>query len=319
MTNNLVPSSGFSITPATASLVDEWLAYERGNGSTAGTVQTYSRHLLRFLDWMVAEGLAGGLPRPSDIQDFKLDLAEDYAPQTVNLALSAVRSFFRYLVNTDLIPVNPADQVKGIKQGNSRTHKRGALTDAEVLAVLAACDPSQAAGARDLAILTLMAYCALRTIEVHRADVGNLKTRGNRMILEVWGKGRREADEVVVIPRDQEQVFRAWIRFRSRLDPFKPASPLFISLSNRSAGTRLATRSIRDLVSHYFEVAGVVGADKTTPALRHTAITAAIRSGADPMQVQKMARHGSFDTTLGYIHEVSRLEAPAEDLIDYDR
>lgn len=62
----------------------------------------------------------------------------------------------------------------------------------------------------------------------------------------------------------------------------------------------------------------MVGNAKTTHSLRHSAITNAIRRGASPMQVQAMARHASFDTTLGYYHEVSRLDDPAEDLIHYE-
>jgi site-specific recombinase XerD len=61
----------------------------------------------------------------------------------------------------------------------------------------------------------------------------------------------------------------------------------------------------------------VVGETKSTHSLRHSAITNAIRNGADPKQVMQMARHKSFNTTLGYYHEVNRLNSPAEDLIDY--
>jgi len=60
-----------------------------------------------------------------------------------------------------------------------------------------------------------------------------------------------------------------------------------------------------------------VGDNKTTHSLRHSAITNAIRNGASPMQVQAMARHSSFDTTLNYVHEVDRIDNPAEDLISY--
>jgi len=42
-----------------------------------------------------------------------------------------------------------------------------------------------------------------------------------------------------------------------------------------------------------------------------------MRRGASPLQVQSMARHASFDTTLGYYHEVSRVDDPAEDLTSY--
>ena len=61
-----------------------------------------------------------------------------------------------------------------------------------------------------------------------------------------------------------------------------------------------------------------ISSEAATPSPVTSAITNAIRRGASPLQVQAMARHGSFDTTLGYYHEVSRLDNPAEDLIDYE-
>ena len=73
------------------------------------------------------------------------------------------------------------------------------------------------------------------------------------------------------------------------------------------------------MVKARFREAGVAGDDrrKTAHSLRHGAITSAIRNGAAPLQVQAMAGHGSFDTTLGYYHEVERTTSPAEDLVDY--
>lgn len=169
---------------------------------------------------------------------------------------------------------------------------------------------------RDLAILTLMAYCALRSIEITRANLDNLKTEQDRMILEVQGKGYQEADEIVIIPRDQEQVIRSWVACRKEINA---NGPLFVSLSNRTKGARLSLRAIREMVKSRFNLAGVVGDKKTTHSLRHSAITTAIRNGATPLQVQAMARHSSFDTTLGYIHAVNRIDDPAEDFIKYMR
>ena len=80
----------------------------------------------------------------------------------------------------------------------------------------------------------------------------------------------------------------------------------------------MALRSIRDMVKRYYGNAGVVGNKKSTHSLRHSAITNAICKGASPMQVQAMARHQSFDTTLNYYHEVARLDNPAEDVISYE-
>jgi integrase len=82
-------------------------------------------------------------------------------------------------------------------------------------------------------------------------------------------------------------------------------------------GNRLATRSPRSIVKKRFKQGDVVGDRKTTHSLRHTAITSAIRNGANPLDVQMMARHRNFSTTLGYYREMARTSDPAEDCISY--
>lgn len=292
-------------------IISEWLQAERIRGQADKTLETYRREIQRFIAWLQDAGI--DQPGSRDIAAYRDDLASRYSTQTVNLSLSAVRSLYRYMVEVGSIPYSPAADVRGRKRPKSRKHKRSELTSGEVVEVLGTCSGSPA-GVRDRAILTLMAYCALRMVEVHRANVSDLKTEGDRMVLSVQGKGRSEADEVVIIPRDQEHVIRAWLAERRN---YGSSPALFLSLSNRSQGKRISTRAISHIVTGRYQVAGVTGSGKTTHSLRHSAITAAIRNGAAPMQVQAMARHASFDTTLGYIHEVNRLENPAEDLIRY--
>ena len=316
MTNELIKqeqTSGLSVPD----LINEWLNYEAARGASAATLQTYKKSIEVFRDWVIENGLQDPqIVRPSDIRNFKKGLSDQYAPQTVNLRLSGVRSFFRFLVNTDRLLANPAADIRGIKRSKTKRHKREELTSEEVRAVLATCNGQKPQDKRDLAILTLMAYCGLRSVEINRANIANLKTDNDRLVLEVQGKGYKEADEIVIIPRDQEQVIHAWIAYRKEIDQ---EGPLFISLSNRSKGARLSLRAIRYIAKKRFAAAGVVGDKKSTHSLRHSAITNAIRNGASPMQVQAMARHASFDTTLGYIHSVNRIDSPAEDFIRYMR
>jgi site-specific recombinase XerD len=298
---------------ATQDFVNRWLEYEALRGQSERTIETYKRGFNRFGRWLIDQGITA--PKAADLARFRGDLSGRYAVQTVNLTLSAVRSFYRYLVTAGAIDYSPFEGVPGIKRPKSRRHKRSALTRAEVRAVLDTCDPNTAAGSRDLAIIMLMAYCGLRTIEVHRADINDLGSEGERLVLYVQGKGHTEADAVAVIPRDQERIIRAWIIERQRLDPISKA--LFISLSPRSKGLRLSTRAISDIVTGHYEAAGVAGDNKTTHSLRHTAITQVIKAGGTLMQAQALARHESPDTTTGYIHEVNRVENPPEDLIQY--
>ena len=310
-------------------LVAEWLAYERTfNQAAPATVDTYAKGLQAFGAWLQDHNRADdGTPAEvtaSTVVTFRNDLhgpegARRYSVATVNARLVAVRRFYAFLVNTDRIPFSPAATVKGLKRANSRTsHKRDALTNGEVLGVLDTCDTGTLAGTRDLAMLTLFAFCGVRTIELQRADVGDLRTRGDRLTLDVMGKGHTEKDAFVVLPRDQEAPVRAWLKQRRAFAKHGKAAPLFVSLSRRNRGQRLSLRGIRGMVKDHYHAAGVVGDAKTTHSLRHSAITSAIRGGASPMQVQAMARHASFDTTLGYYHEVGRVDNPAEDAIAYD-
>jgi len=298
---------------ATQDFVNRWLEGERMKGQSERTLDTYQRGFMRFGRWLADQGITA--PTARDIAHFRSDLSREYSPQTVNVTLSAIRSFYRYLVEIGSLEYSPAGEVAGVKRPQATRHKRSALTRTEVRAVLDTCDPSTAAGIRDLAIIMLMAYCGLRTIEVHRADIGNLATEGERLVLYVQGKGHREADAVTVIPRNQERIIRAWLVERQRLEPASKA--LFISLSPRSKGGRLSTRAIRDIVIGHYEAAGVAGGNKTTHSLRHTAITQVIKAGGTLMQAQAIGRHKSPDTTMGYIHEVDRLDNPPEDLIQY--
>ena len=294
---------------ATTNWIDKWLEAERVNGAAENTINAYRRGLHRFLGWLAEQGITQ--PNSADIAAYRDSLKENYSNLTVNLSLSAVRSFYRYLLENGAIGYSPAEGVRGIR-GGKREHKRSELSDSEVLDVLDTCDDTPQ-GIRDRAILTLMAYCGLRTIEVQRANLDGLKVNG-RMVLWVQGKGHREADEFVVIPRDQEPVMRRWLAERKKLGN-NPA--LFVSLSKQNRGERLTTRAISLLVKEHYHQALIFDDTKTTHSLRHSAITSAIRHGATPMQVQAMARHASFDTTLNYIHEVNRLDSPAEDLIEY--
>lgn len=292
-------------------LVAAWTEYLELEYSKT-TCVAYLKGFRLFNSWLTDEGMIVAQVRPSDIRRWREHMRGSYAAQTVNLWLSAVRRFFAFLIEEFNAPIlNPAREVRGVKRGKGGPHKRDELTSSEVRSVLSLCDDS-ALGRRDEAILSLMAYCAVRTVEIQRADIADLQTKDNRTILWIRGKGHEEADDFVVLPSHTERVVRDWLKVRK-----KKAGPLFWSLSRQNRGERLSSRAIRGIVKDRFANAGVLGNHKTTHSLRHSAITNAIRQGAQPLQVQAMARHRSFDTTLGYYHEVGRIASPAEDMIDY--
>lgn len=277
------------------------------------TREAYLKGLRVFREWLDDQGLTYATVRPPNVRAWREQLVSDYAIGTANLWLSAVRRFYAWLIEEGAPILNPA-AIKGAgRNGAGRRHKRDEITATEIRAIFDTFNESPR-GKRDRAIFALMAYAALRTVEVQRLDLDDLQTKDGRTVLWVTGKGHLEPDDFVVLNTKAEESLRAWLAVRGN-EP----GPLFFGLGRRTQRGRLSLRHIRRIVKAHYRAAGVIGERKTTHSLRHSAITNAIRNGGEPLQVQAMARHRSFDTTLGYYHEIGRTAAPAEDLIDYDQ
>ena len=292
--------------------IPAWAAHLRdAQGKSPDTRRVYVSAVRGFLAWLPEHG---GDDAPSSAALIGRYVRER-AAGTASVRLAALRSFFGFLVETGEIPSNPADGVRG---GGAEARRRDDLTHDEVRALLAICRADRSeAGARDGALVALMVYTGIRTIEAHRADVEDVGMRAGRRVLHVHGKGRQGKGEFVVIPSEAEPWVRRWRAARTGLKVGADAGPLFVSLSPRSRGERLSRRGIRAAITGRFREAGITEATKTVHSLRHTAITTTIRNGATPTQAQAMARHKRAETTLGYFHEHDRLAAPAEDLISY--
>lgn len=288
----------------------DWLDLRvSANEISKATANSYAHGARRYLTFATGTNPA----EPDTIREWKAELLKSYKPRSINTWLAGVKSFFGWLAETHRINFDPTQLIKGAsRKGQSKKHVRETLTDSEIKRVLALPDPSTPAGARNAAILHTMAYTAVRTVEIYRANLEDLQTRGERLVLAVQGKGSREKDDFVILPPAAESAIRDWLAIRGK----KPG-PLFTSLSNRTQGQRLSLQALRALVVGYFKLAGVTG-NKSTHSLRHTAITKMIRAGLSPVKVMSVSRHASVDTLMIYVHDVDRLEDPAENHISYE-
>ncbi|HEY9760010.1 MAG TPA: tyrosine-type recombinase/integrase [Oculatellaceae cyanobacterium] len=276
---------------------------------SADTSTGYSRGVMKFLTWLKDQH-----PTPNVIRTWKAELLNaGIRPASVNAWLAGLRSFFGWLAEMNQIPFDPTQAIKGAtRKGTKKRHTRQALTDNEARRLLQQPNRDTAEGTRDYAMLAAMLYTAARSIELHRADISDLRTEGGHLVLMVQGKGHTEKDELLVLMGEAETAMRDWLAIRG-----SETGALFVSLSNRSRNERLSRRALRDIVKKYFRTAGVHG-NKTTHSLRHTAISNAIRHGASAEKVRGMSRHASLDTLMIYYHETDRIDNPAEQYISYE-
>lgn len=280
----------------TAELFRQYIDFLDVSKSTA---TTYTRALEQFAKWIQARNI--DQPSRKDILAFRDDLARTHKPTTVQTYIVAVRLFFRWTYQEGLYP-NIADHVKGAKVSNE--HKRDALTARQTAKVLdGAKRKAFRSGApedwRDYAILTLLANNGLRTIEISRANIEDLRATDGEMRLYVQGKGKDERSDFVRIEPETEDVIRAYLEERVGASG---KEPLFISYSDRNRGARLVTRTISGIAKTAIRAAGYDSERLTAHSLRHTFCTEAAKR-CKREDVQKAARHSKMETTEIYIHD----------------
>lgn len=271
------------------------------------TAETYTKALKRLFKYFSDNGI--GEPTRADIIAFRDELKATTKASTVKTYLTATRLFFRWLDQEGMYK-NIADKVKGAKVEHG--HKKDALTIDQVKDVLSTFSNDEATAKRNYAIFVLMVTCGLRTIEVSRADVEDLRTLGSKTVLYVQGKGKDEKSEYVVITRQVEKAIRAYLSTR---DSVGEKEPLFTSTSNNSKGKRLSTRTLSGLVKDHLKKADLNSSRLTAHSLRHTAVTLSLLGGSTLQEASQFARHANISTTEIYAHNLERMANPCEDIV----
>jgi site-specific recombinase XerD len=296
-----------------------WLDQLRGRARVDATRARYRAILRSFFSWCQEQDKYLGSATPGDICSWRDEQLEKYSAATVHQRLAALRSFYQFCLESDLTRRNPAAGISCPAGRGDGPPRRQELTDSEVIALLDSCTPRRGGdlakmeAARDRAILYVMAFTGVRTIEVHRADREDLQTRNGRAILWVWRKGRKRPDSYVVLPTPVEEPLREWLA----VHPRGGLGPLFVSVSRRTRGQRLSTAAIRKMVKTRLRSCGIDDPTKTTHSLRHSAINRARRGGASVLGLREMTGHVRPETLLRYLADDDRLADPAEDRIKY--
>lgn len=272
------------------------------------TVETYKKALRQFFNYLALHGIRQ--PQREDVLAFRDDLkTSGLKPTTIQNYITATRIFFKWTEQERLYP-NIAEHVKGAKL--DKNHKKDYLTSRQTKEVLASIETDTEEGLRNYAILSLMVTGGLRTIEVSRANVGDLRTVGENTVLFIQGKGREEKTEYIKISAPVEKAIRTYLKEREFTTE---EQPLFTSTSNNSKGKRITTRTVSAVVKNAFKNAGYDSNRLTAHSLRHTAITLALLAGRDITEVQQFARHANLNTTMIYNHALDKAKNGCSDAI----
>ena len=293
-----------AVSGFTAELFERWVGYI---DASPRTVETYNKAVRQFLSYLKDNGISQ--PTREDVISFKEYMASTHKPTTAQGYLMAVKQFFKWTHQEGLYP-NVADNVKAVKL--DKGHKKDYLTSGQVKGLLSTSKGDSLSEKRDYAVLALMITSGLRTIEVARANIEDMRTVADFTALYIQGKGHTEKTDYVKLTQPVEDAIRAYLKARGKTSG---AEPLFSSISNRDKGQRMTTRSISRIVKGHLLEAGLDSDRLTAHSLRHTTATLNLLNGGSIEETQQLLRHTSINTTLIYSHALERAKNNSEQRI----
>jgi integrase/recombinase XerC len=210
------------------------------------------------------------------------------APRSVQRRLSAVRSFFEFLVREGCCTLNPGHEVRAPK-----AKKRLPTTlDVDQMGRLLEFRADDTLSTRDKAIMELFYSSGLRLSELVGLDLPSIDLVDRTV--RVDGKGGKT--RIVPIGRFAVAALHAWVRERSGL-PKCDNTAVFIG----RGGRRLTPRAVQLRVTTWARRMGL-GMHVHPHMFRHSFATHLLESSTDLRGVQELLGHADISTTQIYTH-----------------
>ena len=258
------------------------LVGNKQHGTEKGFFQFLDQHRLHSLEEVNKPIIRAYLGYLMDRQLAKVSIARK---------LSAIRTFFRFLIRENIIKHNPIELIVSPKLEH---HLPGFLTHDEINDLLSMPDCSTLLGQRDNAILELFYAAGIRVSELANLDIHQLDLDSRE--IRVIGKGNKE--RLVIIGTPAVQALQNYLQLvRPNLANANSKQAVFLNYK----GGRLTERWVQRQILKYARAAGI--SRKVHPhMIRHTFATHLLDGGADLRVVQDLLGHTDLATTQIYTH-----------------
>ena len=275
-------------------LLEEYLDYlVVEKGLAHNTIEAYRRDLTSFRVYLETQGIrkASAVSRYHILQYLQHLKKKGKNSGTRARTLSALRTFFRFLLQEGKLDVNPTNLVEAPKMQRTLP---GVLSMDEVEVLLRQPDQNSPRGFRDAAMLELLYATGIRVSELITLTMDRVNFEVG--YLTPLGKGNRER----IIPlgevaRDRVQLYLR--EGRPKLARKAMSNYLFIN----GSGKALTRQGFWKIIKKYQKKAGIE--KRVTPhTLRHSFATHLLERGADLRSVQSMLGHVDISTTQIYTH-----------------
>ncbi len=253
--------------------------------------ETYMREIRFLSEWCTDAEYSLESVQTLDLLDFityRRQGGVDH--RTLAKTISALRSFFKFLLQEEYRADNPAGQIESPRRSAPLPD---VMTREEIEAFFKAIPLDTHYGLRDRALFELIYSCGLRISEAADLKVGSLFLAEG--VARVHGKGNRErivpvGDHGVYWIRQYLQLSRPHMLKRDRIE-----DSLFLSM-------RGAALSRKGIWKRFKQICGRAGIEAKVHTLRHSFATHLLQGGADLRSVQALLGHADIGTTQIYTH-----------------
>ena len=294
------------------------------------TVKTYRSRVHQFLSWCRERELYPALITKQNVLEYRKHLVDkEKTSPTIRLSLISIKHFYTACLAERLVKDNPVFGVKAPREKREVGSTIKYLTEEELQQVFDRVAPTfkirgdktkQVQVLRDRILLGCMALQGCRSVEMYRANWGDISKSGDRYYLKLDGKN---SIRTVMLRTDLAEEIVEYKKACSQTqERLNPTSPLFIFLSNRRYGQRLSRSGIGHLDGCYLEKCGLKHGDlerSLSPhSLRHTAGTLSLQNGSSLREVQDFLGHSDPRTTAVYTHVLNSWENNPASKIEID-
>ncbi len=261
------------------------------------TETAYIQDVAQFFSFLLGEQLDCNSLSPKDIRRYMFHLNSIRLSRTsINRKLSAVRTYYKYLMIQGLITVNPAAEIKGLKKEKRLAEYIPEQKLEDLFELMP--EATDFVSARARLILELLYGTGMRLSELIY-----LKTRDvllSENMLKVLGKGNKE--RLIPINHSLGQAFTQYYHFQEAVQ-----TPIEYVLLTDS-GRKLYPMFVHRLVTQW--ISTVSSQQKKSPhVLRHSFATHLLNKGADINSIKELLGHASLAATQVYTHNsIERLK-----------
>lgn len=229
---------------------------------------------------------------PLDIRAYLSKLNDkQYARRTIARRISALRSFYKFLVRENVLEYSPLAKIRSPKLDK----KLPMFLDEFEITELLELPDSTPLGVRDRAVLEMLYATGCRVSELVGLTLERVDLRNRFVIL--LGKGDKE--RIVPIGHNCSEAMQRYFVIRLQLTTKYQKSHNFIFIN--SHGGILTDRSVRRILEKYINM--LATHKHVSPhTIRHTFATHLLEHGADLRSVQELLGHANLSTTQIYTH-----------------